>query len=505
MVSSKCTGNVDTSRREKTAFARVPYNFNIDLDISSDTDIAHAGEAVFVRYGLAVNPKINRATTNGTDAEAYTTRADDVIRELVVYNPDRVTQRNGGIVTGNRSTDICSAYYGYGSDDVNCGYSNVAIESLNAGDHSMESEFYAQDLEAGSRVCVAVASFPASSGADTNWNDKNYSMTWRVSDSRCFTIAKRPSLQVWGGNVFTSGGIITGVSAKNNVAGIAEYNISQPKSHSYVFGSWGELGLVALDEVRGFASGASTGYSLNGEKNGLLLRNPGGSFEPGNGDYCLRNKLSFGNEECSSNIVGAMGMRASTLNTERDINYILTRYATGDEPNVSGSVSLNNESPSYTYSGNSDLRIDASDVSGGEYLIRSDANVYIGGNLRYSGEYETIDSVPKIIILAKDVTINCNVTRIDALIIASGTVKTCDSDDINSPVNSVELLVNGAIITGKMIANRTYGASTGVNSIIPAELINFDSTLYFLGTQMSDVTRSGKISTVYLHELSPRY
>ena len=66
-------------------------------------------------------------------------------------------------------------------------------------------------------------------------------------------------------------------------------------------------------------------------------------------------------------------------------------------------------------------------------------------------------------------------------------------------------MVNGTIITHEMNANRTYGAAKGSNSIIPAEIINYDTTLYLWGSNEADVSESGKLTDTYSHELSPRF
>ena len=115
--------------------------------------------------------------------------------------------------------------------------------------------------------------------------------------------------------------------------------------------------------------------------------------------------------------------------------------------------------------------------------------------------------MPKLIIYSKkNININCEVNRIDALIIANGTVNTCaNSSNINAAANSRQLFVNGAIVAKKLVANRTYGAATGANSIIPAEIINFDPTLYqFSGSAQADDDTTGRLDVTYMHELSPR-
>ena len=67
------------------------------------------------------------------------------------------------------------------------------------------------------------------------------------------------------------------------------------------------------------------------------------------------------------------------------------------------------------------------------------------------------------------------------------------------------------VIAGELDAARTYGAATGANSIIPAEIINFDPTLYRFGgddrntNEESEENASLYLEVTYKKELSPRY
>ena len=114
-----------------------------------------------------------------------------------------------------------------------------------------------------------------------------------------------------------------------------------------------------------------------------------------------------------------------------------------------------------------------------------------------------------VLIYGKNINISCNVTQIDALIIAEDTVNTCSDDEVvgkdNAEERSNQLIINGAVVTNKLIAGRTYGAATGTNSGVPAEIINFDPSLYLWGGGSTEVESSSSYESVYLRELSPRY
>ena len=124
-----------------------------------------------------------------------------------------------------------------------------------------------------------------------------------------------------------------------------------------------------------------------------------------------------------------------------------------------------------------------------------------------------------MIYAEKNIYINCStVNRIDAILIAGkdssndGNVITCANSngeipEINSQERSHQLVIYGAVIANKLVPTRTYGAATGANSIIPAEIINFDPTLYLWGG--SDATtsedRNTNMDITYIKELAPRY
>ena len=129
----------------------------------------------------------------------------------------------------------------------------------------------------------------------------------------------------------------------------------------------------------------------------------------------------------------------------------------------------------------------------------------------YEEKYGNLNDMPKYIIYAKgDILIECSVSRIDAVLIAGGNINTCvkgsdNNPDVNDPDRSNRLVINGAVIANTLTLGRTYGAGKGYDSIVPAEIINYDSSLYLWANQKSDVTKTGKIVTTYHKELSPRY
>ena len=70
---------------------------------------------------------------------------------------------------------------------------------------------------------------------------------------------------------------------------------------------------------------------------------------------------------------------------------------------------------------------------------------------------------------------------------------------------SKQLMINGSVISNTLTLGRTYGAATGKNSVVPAEIINYDTSLYLWANNQSSAKTSGKLAETYINELAPRY
>ena len=497
--------NVITGNASKVASAIVPYNYTTDTKITTaDNTTMFAGETFTVNYDYQVKPRYNSLTSNSS-SDTYATSVGHPKWRLVM----RVV--GGDTWTTNEYSDSILS---------------VPINQMKTGrTQQLQTTVNVPDVPAGTRVCMQSQVWPQNSGNADSLN-KDGNGQWSVSGEKCFIVAKRPSIQVWGGNVYTQNPITTGVSTKNNIAGgFMPFNINSTSGSSKrVFGSWGELGVIAGSVVSGFGSGASTGFAANngGNLSPSQLSNPLSNADPGGSDrtdFCLRSQLTFANK-CTSGKVGGIGNTSASSNAQNDKTKVLEKIAAGEHTELVGNtVAISDGLAEYTYSGN-DLTVQCSgncNVGSGIKMVRSDKNIAINSNIVYTGRYTELDKIPKVVIYANKVNISCGVTRIDALIIADRTVDTCpDSagNKINQRKNSNQLVVNGAIIASKLAAHRTYGAATGINSIVPAEIINFDPSLYMWGGDDEDnggngdgndsETGANNLNVTYIRELAPR-
>lgn len=482
--SSTNLGNVITTQKSAVASAKIPYNFNNTTEVTFNdaNNTLYAGENKTIPFNIYVNTRQNN-TTSGNYA-------------TIVRN-------------AKWKLEIC--YNG------SCFWTNERTGNLNNSGYSTSRKTEAKeinmnipDVKAGTSICFRSAVYPATSGAETNWNDAGGNYAWAYSPQKCYTVAKKPSLQIWGGNIYTKGNISTAVAAKGNLAGYNTYGPEASYTKQY-FGSWGEMGVVAGGSVAGFSSGASLGFTAN--NGGALVSNPGGSSIA---NFCNRSPITFANKPCTGGTVGLLGNSIAIGEANTEKTALIDRFLYGGEPNVVSNVTLNNPSAEkeggvYYYYGTNNLTIGASTVVPSTIqIVHSTGDIKITGDIKYDSAvtYSSLSHLPKLIVYAKNnISINCGVKQVDAILIAENTVTTCgDSNDINSQANSNQLMVNGAVITNQLIPNRTYGAATGANSIIPAEIINFDPSLYLWGG--SETTASEGINTnldvSHTKEVAPR-
>ena len=496
--------NVITTSISSNAIAAVPYNFNTSAEVTSENEVLISGGSTNIEYKIDILPKENKLTTNGGTDEAYSTIIRNAESKVIVYTTTD-DPKNGTSEWG--SSDLCS-YFRHNS----CHYEDERqYESLEKG---LEQEFKldAPDVTAGYKICIAIAFYPASSGADNNLSAAG-SGKWRISNSKCFTVGKNPTFQVWGGSFYSNIKVSTSTTIKRRLA-----NVSGELNNPIIFSSWAELSVVSNDEVKGLSSGAATGLSNN--------QAGGGSLETGKyGSYCkYRVPLSLANfartpllKLCTgSSSDGASGYSGITIKTNKETFTDPLPEEVSETINYSAGESVRlYASPegvnTIRHIGSGSLVINASTIAAGKtHIVKASGNVTINGNIEYANynnlSYSTLTQIPKLIVYASgDININCAVNRIDAVLIANGTVNTCyNSTNINNRENSNQLIINGAILTGGLELKRTFGAGTGTSSKIPAEIVNFDTSLLLWGRGKVD-TDDSRIHQVYLHELAPRY
>jgi|GEM_PF-4471534 len=380
------------------------------------------------------------------------------------------------------------------------------------------------DLPVGTKICFAVAVFPADSHNKPDQplgspepNNLTAAMTeygaqWAYGAPYCVTIAKKPNFQVWGSGVYTGGGLNTSQSPKliadtgNPVYGTNGNNAAnnnmllQSESGNDVrtiFGSWSEWEVVSLGSVVGFSSGASFGYTaLSANKvqygGGLsgFSTNSDGTLRDTN-LLCATTKMTLGNSSCNAllpsnrsagNVDVRMGTMANLLLTQ-----ITLRYA-GAGTIGAGPSSKNRNTYHIDYRNYDDYmalppgdipvpsgRVHVYDLRGrGEVewthnIHYADSRITHADGIATSDKYLAISELPQAIIFANDLNIAPNVTHMDAWIIltgdgiisGNGELNTCSQDLTRAADCSNPLTINGPIYASSIVLNRTYGAFPG--------------------------------------------
>lgn len=512
-IFNTCSLNTASSHAD----VLVPYNFKLTASINLSNNHVYAGEkATIASANVYTQTKYNN-TTKGT----YATQADNVKVKFAAYltstdDSSKPAQANKG---SGRGYDICYALSGYetcdqiGEADGNTMNLNGnpklgSSEGTNAATDSilsiLSSEYNVYDATAGKYYCIVAAVYPYTSGIDTQMGaDGNNS--WYVSSPSCAIIAKKPSIEVWGSGLYSAGKVSVNTAEKRVIDGFVRFT-SRDSENTTIFGSWVETDIVANGQVNGLASGAATGFP--GTTNRTLASGSkllSGSKEGDQPNLCkYRSPLTI--PSCGS---GLPGINISST-TPEDRDALIGRFMSDD-----GTYIYRNN---YTKLSQFITELGTSTIPAGQnrtyVLDAKDKTFTIDTNIQYANNYDNLIDIPKLIIRAGDININCSVTRIDAVLIAdrvnsknsiTGIVNTCsDGSDVNNGSRSRQLKINGAVIAGSLKANRTYGAGTGAYSVIPAEIIDYDASLYLWGAPRADASSSGRLDTVYVRELAPR-
>lgn len=403
-------------------------------------------------------------------------------------------------------------------DGVNTCTSSCESYALAAKTLLTRQEKIPDQLSIGTKVCFILAlTSPATGSAN------------RYSPAACVTVGKSPSVQVWGGDIRVGRSFSDDTTGAVNYenSGIYTSNFSMPDRKRY--GSWVEYGafapsgIFATASLSGFAQGFRGGSALNdiacedAGLNGLTFANSIRLPQPHSGE--CGHFGSLGSIPKTAQILAATELAGSGTALS-NANPLRLNVSDNGRYRVSG--------------GMSDIVLDGITIPSGRQIVLDarERNVSIAGNIEYANQrggqlYDEISQVPQLIIIAKNITINRNVDRVDAWLIASGhtatadgTVKTCDvSATAATPVNArtcdKRLTINGPVMARYLQLWRTYGAEDGRSNCDrdvanpncdearqSAEIINLPGASLLWAAQDPDTI---KARTSYTYELPPYF
>lgn len=302
----------------------------------------------------------------------------------------------------------------------------------------------------GDRICTQVEVSPG--GRERRYG-RYYSLDPKQSTEFCIQIgaggpgvAESPLAYFLAGDVFATG----------NIAGNIPYNVG-----SDTYGTHGDYAIVSNRSIS----------------------------DVGSNSRANNNSLAFGS--LPSSPLGNMGRIPSSLKP------IISSGQVGNED-----IRLNGLTGQYRYTGNRQI-VES-------HNLDSQIALYVTGNLTINGNITVNNStvlpsaqLPNIIIVAGgDITIDENVTQIDATLVSHGTIRTCQvaKTSLNSTRCNNKLRINGPIAGKKIGLYRT--ALAGNQFTDASEVVVYNPSALIIPFLNS---HSGSLNTEIEYELPPRY
>lgn len=445
----------------------VPYDYELQPDLNLDKPYATYGESITV--GRSVT---NTGPTFSKPAQWQ-------------FHVGLIPAGGGDPAAGltYHSSTPCAAY-SMGGCVLQSSGSNVTFPLL-----STDLGNYLYNIPAtqqvGSRICYILSV-----------KDRSHDSTDWVSVAECTKVVKRPLVQVWGHDVRVGDQLENGLPKDSASVRTHSFNIGSGAG-TITYGSWAEYGIFAPSNNGQIIS--YSGSSLAGSSGRLK--------SAADADQKL---LTF------ANTVSPAGRWAppAALNSIVTAAVNMQSFASyGASSNIDAAPVADGDVKRIDWS---NAQIQGTFTKTATVIIRSSTNLTIMGNIELAATSVTaLGKAAQIIIIAPNIIVNSNVTRIDAWLVAvpngdtAGVVSTCDA--ITSPYWSglaaggvcdvTPLIINGAVMARELQLRRTSGGEAGRLSD-PAEIINLRADAFMMGTSSS----SGlPISTLMTTELPPRF
>jgi len=487
---------------------------------------ASAGSAYTMLAGEDASLSING------EAEGVLTRRL-IGQEAVVFNHGANTAYDANLVAGAtrfKGANLCDLFWTRSPKPLACSrlthysvdYADQA-ESGSTGDASIvTTATVAVPDDIGQKYCNSFGykfryfyGIRENGAATTSWTSEPTKDYTFVAKPACRTIAKKPTAAFWNGSVLVANDSIVMSLAKRHLIanGGPKLGDMTPSGSSQLEDAAGNP--VANDERRLYGSWSEyLVASLSGmEKNTAMAS--GSTISNGTGVGSIASDLI-----CNSTT------EPWTTNSPMTISNVGCNLV-GVEKNIS-SGAFRTRLTAYLEKASGGSLTDKTQIIG-----TSDQNYTIDHDIVNDGTY-SIRTVPQTIIFAKNVNITSNVTRIDAWIIAKGTVNTCKeyeegttggtgttSDGVGSDGSACakQLVFNGPVVASNMQFNRTFGADsqarrnqgTATNGTLgwstresSAEIFNLRADAY-LWSYTQAARYGSSYNEVYTRELAPRY
>ncbi len=445
-----------------TIFGDMDCAYNLTPSVSVSTTALSPGGSV-----SGINGNIfNNGVTSNTATNAVVRY---VIPRAVVGNP----RSTGTTTTANNPGFGCQIANYVRAGNTNCrqlGNTPARTYPSKVNTPSFSTPFTDTladtNLVPGDRVCYMKVV--------NRHNQTAAATSWRFSNSYCILVAKLPFAQVWG-NDLRVGGRYPGDMAVTGNAMIRTSLMRMGGASGRYYGSWTEYGVLAPGQITNMSSGSglATGSTSNNQAQWSGLTFARGALDP----------------QCAATTFGCF-TDGPGMGTLPDVNDGVDRGAFVGVPRTDGTT-LISATPNYT---------------GSRIWRNTGGNIEITDNITARpGPYSNERDIPQRIIIANNINIRSNVTRIDAWLIATGTINTCSNVAGNPTITTCNqpLTINGPTIARSLLMRRTAGADSAASATTPAERFNLRSDTYIWA--YNQAKRSGTYHTTYIRELAPRY
>ncbi|MDR2063189.1 MAG: hypothetical protein LBQ02_00125 [Candidatus Nomurabacteria bacterium] len=324
------------------------------------------------------------------------------------------------------------------------------------------------DAPAGTKFCIGLSVMDWWSGNDGTDHANAYRTygdgmhgEWMHLKPVCVSISKVPTMQVWGGGLYSEGPVTGRYAEKLNASAVDySYWLNDPSTRNFpvnnvwkAFGSWSEydaigsvLGLSSGDAtLKIYGSGAAFGYGLE------IPQSPSGGTST---DGCKFSKISIKNtpEDCHNPSNTNMGKSTAFRGLAQRVALRYTNRVQGDEWVTGPTAKVDSiTNTGYTASGNwvggaitpkdgevtfyhstNGTDISGTNISKGKtVIVEINGKATITGNITYTNEaLSSIYDIPQVLIFADDIDIAPSVTQIDAWLMVglkggNGTINTC--------------------------------------------------------------------------------
>ncbi|HEY8886433.1 MAG TPA: hypothetical protein VIM31_02975 [Candidatus Microsaccharimonas sp.] len=264
-----------------------------------------------------------------------------------------------------------------------------------------------------------------------------------------------------------------------------------------IYGSWGEYGVMATGIIKGIGSGSA--FADRGLAHASTC------------SYTFLTIANATNTNCISTPVASYG----GYKTGRTLPDVAASFPVSSAAATLSGNNLDVSALSGTYKTSGNITLTGGTLPADRTVIintynavtKKYADITIAGDITYTTAALTTGSqIPQLVLIAGNINIQDNVKQVDGWLSAEGTLNTCSNVNRTSiTINNCKnlLTINGPVMAKDVQLWRTAGSLDSDQSGDPAEVFNLRPDAYLWGLAQS--AQSGRLETVYTHELPPRF